>query len=280
MFFVVGTGRSGTTSLASSLDNLSEFYCIHEPTPILLEESSNFRYGDLSLGDLTKKLLDTRSPLVEDKIYGESNQCISFILPAVKEAFPSAKIVWIIRNGIDFVNSAFNKNWYIPKEDVHSLANDGLKWWAKYRIQGDSLGIFSTEEWGSMSQFEKCCWYWVYTNNLIENDIKLFPDNQVYFIKLENINKDYPDLIRFLGVKKYFIQTPFKFNRTSKEEISFMNWSEAEIEAFKRICGPAMDKFYPGWLVDGKIEVPSYSQTSKFIVYRNKIFNKFFKLLG
>lgn len=280
MFFVVGTGRSGTTSLASSIDSFSEFYCVHEPSPILLEESSMFRYGEIDIDELSNRLLETRKPYIENKIYGESNQCISFILPGIKEAFPDSKLVWIIRNGIDFVNSAYNKNWYIPIEEIDSLANEGLKWWANNRIQGDKVGEMSSEEWGNMDQFEKCCWYWVYTNNLIEKDIRLFPKSQTYFIKLENINKDYPELIKFLGVRKSFIQTPFKFNRTSKEEISFHNWGEKEKESFKRICGSAMDKFYPGWFVDGEIVVPNYSQSSKFIVYKNKILNKISKLFS
>ncbi len=275
MFFILGTGRCGTTSLASSLSTINGICCLHEPEPILIEESSQYLYSKMTSEEIVRILHQTRKTKVKGDMYGESNQCLSFIVEPLLEAFPDAKFVWILRNGIDFVNSAYNKKWYIDEEKIHLLKNDGLRRWASSRIQANKLGIMSNEHWGQMDQFEKCCWYWVYTNDLIEKKKELIKSKNFFFLKLEDINNKYPELVRFLGFTPNFVRPPFRFNLTRKEGELLMSWTDKQQESFIKICGAFMDKYYPGWIVDGKIQKIKYDRANKYNLLLGKLFRWF-----
>ena len=111
MFFVVSTGRSGSTSLARSLDRIDACHAVHEPAPELILEASGYRGGSVSREKLQSVLRETRHSMVEGRDYCESNQNLALIIPVLRELYPQARFVWLIRNGLDVVASAHQKQW-------------------------------------------------------------------------------------------------------------------------------------------------------------------------
>ena len=163
MFFIIGTGRCGTTSLADLFSQSSNCICPHEPEPRLIAEVTQYLYGDLPQIELEKLLLKTRGRKIQGKQYGEASNVLSGAIPAIVSAFSDAKFIWLIRDGRDTVSSMKKLNWYSPmRTDM----------WNSWRYRADRLGLMTSFEWNRMTSFEKCCWNWSYKNNLIQTELK------------------------------------------------------------------------------------------------------------
>jgi hypothetical protein len=180
MFFVVSTGRSGTKTMAKTLSGLPGCTCRHEPAPELILESSALRYGEFDVERLKRILIKTRSPVVEGNVYGESNQTLSLIIPILAQAFPDAKFVWLVRNGLDVVASTVGRQWYTGHSANHDRYDDCPpleRAWIDGRIQGDRCHDVPEAQWEEMNPFARCCWYWSYINRTIDQDLQaLAPD--------------------------------------------------------------------------------------------------------
>ena len=124
MFFVLTTGRSGSKTVAHLLSLVGGFTCLHEPAPELIPESSAYRYGKAPADAVEKLLVETRSPHLDGSEYCESNQTLSLVIPALVRAFPQARYIWLIRNGLDMVASAYSKQWYSGHSENHDRYED------------------------------------------------------------------------------------------------------------------------------------------------------------
>ena len=157
IFFILSTGRSGTKTIAESLSGLPDY-----------------RYGRLKDESLRQFLLETRQPIVNGEVYGESNQTLSLIVPVLAKSFPKAKFIWLIRSGLDVVSSIFSRQWYTGHSANHDRYEDCPpleKAWIDGRIMGDLCGDVPFAKWKKMNPFARCCWYWAYVNRTIEKDL-------------------------------------------------------------------------------------------------------------
>ncbi|MDH5682455.1 MAG: sulfotransferase, partial [Spirochaetota bacterium] len=198
MFFILSTGRSGTTTIARSLNTIDGLYAVHEPAPELIRESSAYHYGKMTQEEIAKILTDTRKPLVDGSAYCESNQCLSLMIPALREVFPEARYVWLIRNAMDVVASTMQKQWYTghsENNDNYENCSEIEKDWIDGRIRGDLCGEMSPEEWENMSRFAKCCWYWSYVNRVIKRELSGLGQSKHYVLLLEDIDEEYRKLV-------------------------------------------------------------------------------------
>jgi glycosyltransferase involved in cell wall biosynthesis/Tfp pilus assembly protein PilF len=250
-FFILSTGRSGTTSISRYFSAHAACECLHEPDPRLIHESSAYRYGEFDHNRLVEILRDTRFVLDPSSIYGESNQTLSLIIPALNSAFPDAKYVWLIRSGLDVVASAVGRNWYAGlsvngKEYENSLLIE--KAWIDGRIQGDRCGDIPADEWIRLTSFEKCCWYWGYINRIIEKDlIKLINPKNVRMVTLEEFASKAEAIAEWLGLQpRHELGIPHK-NRAHYSVYHNSSWASSEWDAFERRCGTLMDLYYPDW---------------------------------
>ncbi len=114
MFFALSTGRSGTQTLAHVLTQSPGCLCLHEPHPQLVRESVLFREGRLSQADAIDLLRRTRPHPAADRAYGESNNRLSLMVPALAAAFPEAKFIWLQRDARDVVASELQRGGYAP----------------------------------------------------------------------------------------------------------------------------------------------------------------------
>lgn len=239
MFFVVSTGRSGTTSLAHLLDGSPDCICRHEPPPEWNEESTRYLYGDLPRAELVNRLQQTLSPTVEGKHYGEVSLKLSTMIPALHEAFPQAKFVWLIRDGRDFVASAYNWGFYHPRRTDE---------WERWRVRADRLGLMTTARWHSLSRFEKVCWHWHYINQHIEQQLTQC-GCESFFVRLEDLDTQTDAIFDFLDLRRPDTPDVPHLNAKPKPR-RWHRWNQGEKQAFLRRCGAGMDQHYPGWRDD------------------------------
>jgi len=239
MFFIVTTGRSGSTSIAQYISTSDNCICIHEPKPSLVSEAVEYLYGVFSQDQMVNLLKATRHHEQDGCVYGESNQKLSFIIPAIQSAFPDSKFIWLARDGRNVVSSIFALGWYDPDLLKGSKWQDNL-------VIAPNVGDLSEKQWDSMSSFDRCCWYWSFTNRLIKTKLLACNIQNWGFVKIEAI--DYNLINSLLGLKGCKKKIPWvNKKRKAKNNQDWSSWDEGQKESFKRYCGPMMDELYPGW---------------------------------
>jgi hypothetical protein len=252
MFFVVSTGRSGTKTLAEALNALNGYVCSHEPAPELILESSAYRYGTVSRDELVQILLGSRYPKVGDSVYCESNQTLSLIIPALVEAFPQARFIWLIRNALDFVASAYQKQWYTGHSENHDRYEDCPpleRAWIDGRVVGDRCGDMKTHEWHNLDRFSRICWYWSYVNRLIEEDLGRYAPDSFMLIRLEEIEVKLSELVRWMGLGVLTLPKVGCCNVAKRQPYHWSKWDGQQRVMFEKWCGDLMDRFYPKWRI-------------------------------
>jgi hypothetical protein len=250
MFFILSTGRSGTMTIAKTLSLIDGCVCLHEPSPELILEASAYHYGKYPKEDLIRILTDTRKPEINGSIYCESNQNLSLIIPVLAEVFPEARYIWLVRNGLDVVASAFQKQWYSGRSAKNKRYEDCSpleKAWIDGRVEGDRCGEMTPDEWAKLDRFSRCCWYWGYINRVIENDLKTYAHDKYFFLRLEDINEQMPDLIDWMGLKVMKAPAVRQHNIAKRIPYHWTGWNDGEMKSFDKWGGDLMDKYYPSW---------------------------------
>jgi hypothetical protein len=250
MFFIVTTGRSGSTSIARTLDRLEGCHAVHEPQPELTREAAGFRWGTVSREELEAVLKATRHPRVGQDTYCESNQNLALIIPVLAERYPEARFVWLIRNGLDVVASTLQKQWYTGHSENHDRYEDCTpleKSWIDWRMRGDRVGEMPEAEWEALPRFDKCCWYWGYVNRVIEQDLNAHAAGRFFVLRLEDAGERLPDLVRWMGFEPDGSEALSMDNPARRSPHHWTGWTAKEHAAFDRWCGRAMDHHYPGW---------------------------------
>lgn len=250
MFFVVSTGRSGTKTIANVLSLIEGCVCLHEPAPELILESSSYRYGTVSASDLCKILLETRSPRMNASVYCESNQTLALIIPVLAEAFPQARYVWLIRNGLDVVASAYQKQWYTGHSENHDRYEDCPpieRAWIDGRIEGDRCRDMTAIEWSRLDRFGRCCCYWSHVNRMIESDLNKYAAGRFKMLRLEEIDRQLPTIIDWMGMKAVIVPKAGRYNEAKRDPYYWTRWTIEERGTFEHWCGNLMDRYYPRW---------------------------------
>jgi hypothetical protein len=262
MFFVLSTGRSGSKAIAHTLSQSPDCICFHEPEPVLVKESTLYQYGLLSDHYMQALLLSTRPRKVYDKIYGESNQKFSPLIPVLSNIFPECKFIMLVRDGRKVVASTYEmREWYMPIYEQQFLpknAKSHLKDWSWYRLRGDLVGDMDTQSWDNLSRFEKNCWLWTHVNNRILNDLKKIPKEKWMLVRLETLDEQIQSICKFLQIREP-IQKSIHNNASPKKPTPWQKWPEEYKNAFQDWCGPLMNSLYPEW----KNERGMWQPTSK-----------------
>lgn len=166
VFFILGTGRSGSTTIANALSQHNKITCLHEPKLQLIRISTNLLHGKISRKEAEKELRDLylKDTKIASPIYGESDQKLSNLIGLIHKIMPNAKFIWLIRDPIKTVNSTYSRGWFSNKEmrlkgqdQIDNNLYAGI--YSDYRPRGDLSGQISANEWLNMSEFERNCWY-------------------------------------------------------------------------------------------------------------------------
>jgi hypothetical protein len=205
---IIGSGRSGTTSLARYLDGLE------------------FKSGK-KISSRHETLFEYILPAIASEREEEVICLYSGFRHNVESAphfsslagkLPAGKIVHIIRDGRRVVQSGLNRGWY-QKDDM----------WEKIKPKFDG------------SLFEKCCKFWVY-------QIEQAEQHATKTVRLEDLvssRASLADLLDYLEIKPSKRELP-KAN-TGNVSSSFQQWTKEQRDTFIGICGEVMDIYYNSW---------------------------------
>lgn len=248
LFFVVSTGRSGSSSIASVLSQHSEITCYHEPRSQLIRLSTQFEYGQLTYDEVCLELdyLYNKANVFDNSIYGESDQKLSNLILPLSKLFPGAKFIWLIRNGKKVVESTTKRRWYEPEYRFPTKYwGKNREGWKEFRLQGDRCQKTLKEEWINLSPFEKNCWYWNYWNSKISQQLENVSDDRKYILRLEDIQAKTKEIQKFLNVKKIENLNVVHKNKTkSIHKVEGNFWNEDRKKIFEKYCKDLNNRFY------------------------------------
>ncbi|MET0012484.1 MAG: sulfotransferase [Sedimenticola sp.] len=254
LFFVLGTGRSGSTTISDVLSKHENIICKHEPKLELVKISTDYAHGIIDYEQAKNAIhqLYCDTKCYPNVIYGESDQKLSNLVDVIHEVLPQAKFVWLIRNPIDTINSMLSRGWFSNNELFTGIGIDPAldplyrDIFSQYRIQADLAGLMPSEEWREMSAFDRNCWYWNYWNSNIEQQLNLLPDNQIMFLKLEEFGQSIDKLLQFLGTdNRSNIEVEVSNRAFDNYRLKTINeWTPEMKDSFVKICGTNYEKWY------------------------------------
>lgn len=272
-FFVFSTGHSGTAWMARFLSMISpgEMVCHHKKVAECFEKKANeegvpsvsrfygrllLRYkDDQTLPPLERSLAAFLPEYVrfinaenaQNKMTGDCNGHMGPICEEIADAFPSAKAIHLVRNGILTVNSVYwtmRKLGVIP--DYHA---ENEEYYLRFTGWTTHRALYP-----EFSPFVFACANWSLIHTLIMDVWGRWPDRFRTY-RLEDLQIDYEqvrDLKLFLtetqsgeelSVAAWNLCTGFDINRHSgrKDPVEvWISWTPEQRKIFKDICGDAM----------------------------------------
>lgn len=252
MFFILSSGRCGSSTVATGLNRSPDCLCLHEPAPRLVRDIVDCAHGQGDARELVKLLRITRQPVKDGKVYGESSLIFGLVVPVLREAFPEARYIWLVRDGRDVAASCHAWGHYRPVEESLRLGmpHKAVEW-ARHRLRADLCGEMGPAEWEGLTRFEKCCWWWSKVNRLIESELARLPPERHLLVRLETLEAQGGGLWPFLGVRPPRRPDFSPRNASYDPVVGWDRWTQSERESFARLCGGVMDRLYPGWRDSG-----------------------------
>lgn len=249
--FIVSTGRTGTKFFAKFFHFFPSTLSLHEPAPNNLKLAIDYAQGLVSYDTAVETIEKNRRVLgrsvkrLNAKLYVESNNRFFSLLKPLRKVFPDAKIVYIVRDGRDYVRSGMARWWYTEEDRSPRLRAD--------MFPCDPYA----SQWEKMSRFEKIAWRWQKKDGLIYRDFQEL-DNAIK-VTFEDIFK-HPDrkglfeITRFMGIPdsevRYYLDKSEigdkKVNTNRKKVIpKWQDWSDEMRHEFDAIAGEHMKLHYP-----------------------------------
>lgn len=262
-FFITGTGRCGTMALANALNAETGVTCTHE---------GKFRYGDrpgeqvlpfLTLqnrlayerpGDAGALFDEARAslPVVAARFggthFGDAAYNYVPFLPAISRRFPTARIVVIVRNGLEFVRSATVRagidvtpvGWAPPDKALSPVE----RFVALGRLAprtGDPLAA----RWDDMGAVARNAWLWAESNRVLLDSLAAVPDSYALLIRFERFFASpldgYTALREFLGIDGPLpSEARAVFERPINRRVDPAELTDEELAEFDHFAGPMM----------------------------------------
>ncbi|WP_339903368.1 hypothetical protein [uncultured Cyclobacterium sp.] len=226
--FVLSTGRCGSQSISSFLNQHPQITSLHEPLYQQLSViSTNFLSGLMNREEVKFELIKLYSNLPyydKSKMYVESDQKIIPIADILLDIFPNSKFIWLIRNPKTFLLSARVRGWYFNDDPIFS--NDSVLIVPKFisqgcRITAVNIQNMSESEWNSLSQDDKILWYWNYWNHSIKYFMEKVKKENCFIIKLENISIESNKILNFLNKNLDIDMAVKKTNQMRNNHLNF-----------------------------------------------------------
>ena len=246
--FFLSTGRCGTKWFSDLLEKDRALAVFHRPVPSLAIQGRQIYKrlvkGNGNLSEAEKSMImeifwaaredPIRYTYKTGKRYLETNNYITFFAPVLKEIFPDAKFVHLIRHPGEFVRSGISRHYYSGKSmDAARLSpeNDEEK---KY--------------WEKMGQFSKVAWLWNETNRLID---QMMADSSAHLCKRFIINDmslgSVKDLLTFLEIslpdRAIRNALPKKKNTQKHTLDPFISWERGDKEEVIRITSELAETY-------------------------------------
>ncbi len=172
-------------------------------------------------------MLDLHQGIERETFVDSSNLYIYFI-DALYLLNPEMKIILTVRNGKDFVRSAYSRGWHERKE------------YGSVPLRNDRY----FDQWDFMTPIQKNAWLWDFRNRKAFEGFKGVPEKQKLVLKIEDIYKQETlcMLEAFTGKRVFDRELAAKrhnanpdFSLPPEEE-----WTEQQMEEFNTIAGEMM----------------------------------------
>ncbi len=270
LFFAAGTGRCGTMWLTNLLNSEANTLALHEGKIRNLEEEGEQYLPFLTLQNrqaydtpssarfLFKKYrgnLLAQETVLEHQFFGDVAYNYAPFLSSISDAYPSAKIIILYRNGISFVRSCTTDACPDPVPVGWSPEGKTLSKLERYISLGrlkPRVNDPLSKRWDSLSVVAKNAWLWAETNRIMFEQLASIPNNQVKYVRFEefvtNPKKVYSEIRHFIGIdsplskhtEALLVKTVNK--RESKLLPSWDKWQTTDQQDFIRFCSEMMDK--------------------------------------
>ena len=178
--FVLSTGRCGTRMLNHLLELSPYAMPMHAPRPELIRVSKR-AYMEVKQNSeiFAETFKSAREELVlnaaeRDRVFVETNNRISFFAPVIRDVFPRAVFIHLVRHPGDFVRSGIRRKWYsgMHDTDVGRIVP----------FRGDMKN-----RWEDLSSIEKIGWLWNKTNQFIENFKTSLHEEEMLLVRAEDL---------------------------------------------------------------------------------------------
>ncbi|MGD1951571.1 MAG: sulfotransferase [Leptolyngbyaceae cyanobacterium] len=247
--FIISTGRTGTQFFARFFNQFpDDVKSLHEPSPDFLSLAINYARGRVDFETAAKEIERNRRVFCCEfkrkrvRLYIESNNRFFSLMHPLRKAFPDSKIIYIVRDGRDYVRSGMSRRWYTE--------NDKLPRMQATMFPDDPYA----SQWEHMSRFEKITWRWQKKDGFINNDFQGL-ENAIK-VKFEDIFYD-PDrkglfeITRFIGLDdetaQHFLAEmgDKKVNTNARRVIpKWTDWDNEMKHDFDAIAGNHMKLHY------------------------------------
>ncbi|MBN1464396.1 sulfotransferase [candidate division KSB1 bacterium] len=240
--FVLSTGRSGTLLLTKLLSLSPHLAVAHQPRPELIRASKlAFERVQDSPEVFRETLKSAREELLlealrHDQIFVETNNRITFFAPVIRDVFPHARFIHLVRHPGDFVRSGIRRGWYSDKHehDIGRIVPTG---------QAQKL-------WDAWTPIEKIGWLWNETNQFIEEVKSALPADAFLFVKAEDLFADAEvtrNIFSFLGAPAPSLNTIRKNLRPENVQKKgdyprYRDWPDEDKRLLFQIA-PLMEKY-------------------------------------
>ena len=273
MFFIVGTGRCATMSVAACLSDLPDIFCLHEGfikqgskkikqvlPNMTLQNLAAYRKPSESKNIFTKSRKDMKllfNPNNLNKpIIGDSAYYYAPFVSHILSEYDSAKIIFLHRHCYDFVRSSTLKEppdeypigWqdWVDDSNINRFIELG-------RLKPKTKIL--DKPWKSLKAIYKNTWLWKETNELILSGISKFPSKRYLNLSLDSLTNDFPksfdSICSFLGSKyssKEIKSSHKNINKRTKKDLPKWNKLEGYKKDFiKSIANETMIKLGYKW---------------------------------
>jgi hypothetical protein len=172
MLIITGTGRCGTATLARIFGGHHEFRVGYILDKYFLGADPALDPFD-TIEKRLAVMLDLHQGIDRTTFVDSSNLYIHFI-DAVHILNPSAKFILAVRDGRDFVRSAFSRRWHTQNV------------FGTLPLRDDPY----YEKWPSLTPIRKNAWIWVSRNRRALGGLEKIPPEQKRIVRIEDIRKE------------------------------------------------------------------------------------------
>lgn len=234
--FIFGTGRSGSQAIIKTLNQHSKIIGFHEQLRPLIRLSTELAANpeDPKILKEIRKVFDYQLyPGQNKEVVIHSDQRFWNLLPFLKEYFPNAKFILLVREPLACIKSFVSRN--IFQDNEYPDFNTHL--WAKYRLSGPITGEISEDIWSKMTPVERAAWYWCYINAYVKIEFEtLLSETDYLIMETEEIGDNLSEIQQFLGVPEENIELKVTNKRKKKDDTRFQKLAdETVIRALQNI---------------------------------------------
>lgn len=256
--FVFTTGRAGSVTLFKLLSNEVSANVIHEGinkdarikitdfkdfNKKLFYKNNSWILNDYTLSPSANKHLEEiyaprDSIIKKSKIYIDINPYQYMLTDYLKNKYPDAKFVQLIRNGYGVVNSYHKRlsTTYPDKPEGEYVGYQSGKPRPKFKNE------FHFKNWDNYDRVSKISWFWAFVNARVYNCFKNHPN--FFILKTENFSSYTPELIsETFNIDINDTSILLKKHNKSNVKVEDIFDNKENIKKFNKIAGKTLIKF-------------------------------------